>query len=872
VARARTSFRRAVRAHREALGLLDAVRARLGVLEQESDHSAQSVEQQTMLAAQLDRAAAASAPGWLGAPWDVISRDRFPAGVEAVPGDRVVVRIGDGAPLPGVGFGVVIPLIGAGHLVIEPEARDPAVLGLLRALLSRLLAAFQPGALRVLAVDGGALGAPFAPFRALVQAEVMSNPVTEAEGFRQVLDVAEEQVRRVQDGAQPDPDVLLIVAAALPPGCGRTEYARLAALAHAGPAARVHLVLAGYPPENESAWSRQPPLENTTFIARHPSARGAYRLSDPPGAVLSRAGRGLNVPIVLDPEPPSGLLTELCRAIAAQADDDRSLDFDDLIPAELWTESSVTGLSTVIGRAGRSPVRIALDDATPHWLVGGRTGSGKTVFLLDVLYGLAARYSPDELALYLLDFKEGVSFTEFVPTDRDPTWVPHARTVGVESDREYGLAVLRELVKEMGRRATAMKQSGVTNLAQLRAARAALALPRILAVIDEFHVLFQGSDKTAKDSAALLEEIARKGRSYGVHLVLASQAVSGIDALLGKGKSVFGQFGMRVALAGGGTVLAELNSAADNLPRGVALLNDAGGAKTANRTIAFPDADAHSIALLRHRLWTMRTPGSTEPSVFIGYAEQILEKDPDYLRLTSQVRRRSAMVGRLVDIGLSTARVPMDPVPGAHLAVIGTSAVGADVLHAAALSLAEQHDPDDAEFLLAALVPAVDDVVDEVAAHLARDGYAHEVSGVAGYRDWVTRLARPGRPEGRTTYLVVFGADAASSLLQQKAEGANRTGLEEFRTLLRDGPMRNVHVIGWWRGVRRLTEDVGLAGRDDVGNLLALNIRGEELSSVLMQFSVDWTPRPNRGLLLSRSEDTRHLVVPFVRPGRLDQE
>jgi ribosomal protein L29 len=262
--------------------------------------------------------------------------------------------------------------------------------------------------------------------------------------------------------------------------------------------------------------------------------------------------------------------------------------------------------------------------------VGGRTGSGKTVFLLDMLYGLTARYSPDELALYLLDFKEGVSFTEFIPTDRDPTWVPHARAVGVESDREYGLAVLTELVREMSRRAAAMKQAGVTNLAQLRLSRRDIALPRILTVIDEFHVLLQGNDETAKKAVTLLEEVARKGRSYGIHLILASQSISGIEALYTKSQSVFGQFGMRVALAGGGGILDGLNQAADSLPIGQVILNHAAGVESGNRRARFPDADVHSIHMLRHRMWQMRTPGSSAPAMFIGYAEYTVG---DYMAL-----------------------------------------------------------------------------------------------------------------------------------------------------------------------------------------------------------------------------------------------
>ena len=58
---------------------------------------------------------------------------------------------------------------------------------------------------------------------------------------------------------------------------------------------------------------------------------------------------------------------------------------------------------------------MTLADASPHALVGGPSGSGKTNLLLTMIASLAARYSPDELELYLLDFKEGVSFAQFAP-------------------------------------------------------------------------------------------------------------------------------------------------------------------------------------------------------------------------------------------------------------------------------------------------------------------------------------------------------------------------------------------------------------------------------------------------------------------------
>jgi ribosomal protein L29 len=871
VARAKTSFRRAITAHREALGLLAAVRERLERMEAESAHSAESAQQQTALAAQLERLASEAAPAWLGASWGLINEQRFALESGAVAGQPVLIRVADAQPLPGVGFRVVVPFLGVGHLAIDRDARDPAVAGLLRSLITRLLAVFPVGVLRILAVDGGALGAPLAPFRALVPVGVMNEPVTELDEFREVLEEAEEQVRLVQSGALPDPDVIVIVAAALPPGCGRSDYARLAALAHAGPAARVHLLLAGYPPTSGSSWEKLPALELTTNLTADPGARGHFRVSDPARETFGAEDRGLNTPVTLDPAPPPDLVDELCRKVATRAESEGALTFDDLVPAELWLESSVDGLRTNIGRIGRGDADLALDDATPHWLVGGRTGSGKTVFLLDVLYGLAARYSPDELALYLLDFKEGVSFTEFIPTDRDPTWVPHARTVGVESDRQYGLAVLAELVREMGRRASAMKQSGVTNLAQLRAARRDIALPRILTVIDEFHVLFQGNDETAKRAVALLEEVARKGRSYGIHLILASQSLSGIEALYTKGQSVFGQFGMRVALSGGGGVLAVGNDAADALPLGQVLINTMGGVPEGKRRARFPATDAHSLALLRHRLWQQRAPGSAPPAAFVGYAEHAIEADPTYLRLTPDVRRPIALVGRAVEIGLPAVGLTMEPVPGRHLAVLGTSAVGADMLHAAALSLAQQFPAGRAKFWLANLVATSDEVVDETHNALKAAGQESEVMNLAEYRDQIKTIAdslQSTEPVTGPTFIVAFGADAAGGALKQPYPGSKRTPLGDFRAILREGPMRQIYLLAWWRGFRRMTDDLGSAGKDDIAGLVALNIRGNELGPFLGRYGMEWTPRENRALFFDRHEDTSTLIVPFVRPGR----
>ena len=225
---------------------------------------------------------------------------------------------------------------------------------------------------------------------------------------------------------------------------------------------------------------------------------------------------------------------------------------------------------------------------------------------------LAARYSPAELAFYLLDFKEGVSFARFAPGRRDPSWLPHVRLVGlnVNTDREFGLALLRFLGDELRRRADAAKRHEVTNLAELRAEDPDGSWPRIVAVVDEFQVLLAGRDAVAAEAVDLLEDLARRGRSQGIHLILASQDVSGIEALWGR-PALVAQFSLRIALPRARRVLAETNQAAESLPRYHAVVNADSGAPEANRIVRVPAAgDRERWNALQHRLWRRRPRGA----------------------------------------------------------------------------------------------------------------------------------------------------------------------------------------------------------------------------------------------------------------------
>ena len=844
--------------HRQATATADAAGAALG----SRSTTAADPLVQNALCEELRAAAQALTPGWLGAPLDA-QAPTTPLGGAYPP---QFVRLGMAQPLDDSRFPAIVPLLGTGHLTIDADARDARVSGLLRCVLLRLLATAPAGSLLIRAVDGAGGGSVFAPFAQLADAGLMSPPATDRATLRDVLTEAEKWLRpaRAADGVRRGrrDRIMLLVIASLPEMIEGGELNRIAALAQQGPDSGLHLIVAGWPPPPLTAETTQAPLPRTTMV----SVRNPYAvIGDPPGGTFGSTAEAvwLNAPVFLDEDPPAHLIDAVCRELAAHSAAASQVTLADLLPEPnepFWSGDAANGLGTIVGHDGDTPVQLSFNDLTPHWMVGGRSGAGKTAFLINVLYGLGTRYSPDELALYLLDFKEGVSFAEFVPTRRDRTWLPHARAVGVESDREYGLAVLREMDAEMTRRSVAYKRAGVTKFAELRAVASeegrAKPTPRILCVIDEFQVLLAGNDPMASEAVRLLESLARKGRSYGIHLILASQTVLGVEALYAKRDSIFGQFPVRIALPGGGDVLEPTNDSAAGLPLGTAVVNTAGGLggpRGATRghelIVRFPDphADKAGLSDLRHKLWGARDPEALPPRIFAGYARQHLVDDPTYrAALAGRAGRPAALVGRVIDVNLSSAAFPLDASPGRHLAIFGSQAAGAEVLEAAARSVAAFHAPRTARFVICSLVAEGDELAKDLAVEI---GHRQEVvvvnaAGLAGELD----LDRPG-------YKIVFGMDAISP-------GA----LPTLRQVLREGPGHGVHLLSWWRGLRRFSEETGgVAGREDVAGLIFLNLPGQDVTLMLGR-PLDWQPRENRALLHDRHADRTVTIVPFVRP------
>ena len=170
----------------------------------------------------------------------------------------------------------------------------------------------------------------------------------------------------------------------------------------------------------------------------------------------------------------------------------------------------------VLGMSADGVVDIDLVRDGPHGLVAGTTGSGKSELLRTLVASLAVQSGPDHVTMILVDYKGGSTFDACAR-------LPH--TVGVVTDLDDGLAerVLVSLDAEVRRRERLLRAVGVDDLTGYRRA-VDDPLPRLMVVIDEFASLA----KELPGFLGALVSIAQRGRSLGIHLLLATQRPAGV--------------------------------------------------------------------------------------------------------------------------------------------------------------------------------------------------------------------------------------------------------------------------------------------------------------------------------------------------------
>lgn len=848
---------------------------------------------------------AALAPSWSalaeGAPpasaapdWVRVGRVRFrPDGAEEEPSLDLA------APL-----GLTLP--GGGSLVLEHtgEGRERAMRAL-RAATLRVLTTLPPGKVRLTIIDPVGLGQSFAGFMHLADYDdklVNGRIWTEERHIEQRLaDLTEHMEKVIQKylrneyasideynaraGEIAEP-YRFVVIADLPTGFSENSARRLASIISSGQRCGVYtLIVTNIHDSLPKGMDRSDLRRSGLTIRCEASCCSAT------DEVLKRHE------LLLDEPPDEQTLTRIVYRVGAAAVDASRVEvpFTLITPGvgNEWTKDSGSELSVPLGRTGATRLQhLTLGRGTAqHVLIAGKTGSGKSNLLHAIVTSASLWYGPDQVEMYLVDFKKGVEFKIYATGG-----LPHARAIAIESDREFALSVLQRVDAELRRRGERFRDAGVQDLAGFRGARPGEPMPRTLLLIDEFQEFFVQDDGLAQDASLLLDRLVRQGRAFGIHVLLGSQTLAGAYSLA---RSTMGQMAVRIALqcseADSYLILGEDNGAARLLSRpGEAIYNDAGGAIEANspfQIVFLPDRDRDGAVVRVAGVASERgTMGVEPPVVFEGNEPADLSRNGvlrEMLGGLPRVGDRVAWLGDPVAIAPPTAAT-LRRQGGGNLLIVGQREESSRGLFASAMvSLAVQDRPGAKDN--GALLFVLDSTATEDRDHGVLRGVADVIGARARVGDWTQAEAFVGLIAGELSrrqskhvtdappvYLFVFGLhrlrmlrsrDEDFSFSAREDENAPVRVDKQFREIVTEGPGWGVHVIAWCDTLTMLERMMERSTVREFGMRVLFQMSVTD-STTLIDTPAASGLGANRAIYFSEDEGRVEKFRPYGAPGR----
>ncbi len=785
-----------------------------------------------------------------------------------------------------------------GSLIIETDAEGrEAALELARQAMLRLLTALPTGKIRLTVVDPVGLGQNFAAFMHLADHEerlITGRIWTDARHIEERLTDLTEHMERViqkylrnefqsiedynvQAGEIAEPYRFLVLAD-FPTNLSDVAASKLASIVESGARCGVHVIVI-------ADLSRQPP--NT--IALDDLRRASVVIQSTAKGIALR--RPELTPSKVDPPalPSEDRTTHLLNAVGLSATDSTRVHvpFSAVTPSaeNFWSRSAAQTIRIPLGRQGATRLQeLELGAGTmQHALIAGKTGSGKSTLLHVLITNAALWYSPDELELYLVDFKKGVEFRTYARH-----YIPHARVVAIETDREFGLSVLRRLDEELTRRGESFRDLGVQSLPDYRTA-SGKPMPRTLLVIDEFQELFVEDDTVAQESSLLLDRLVRQGRAFGMHVLLGSQTLGGAYSIT---RTTMGQMNVRIALQcdeqDSYHILSEDNAAARLLERpGEAIYNNAAGRVEGNspfQIVWLPSAERDAALNTVDDLSSTRGLEPRETIVFEGN----VPADP---------ARNAALVVA------AAPPSPVDPVRlylGEPTAIAKSTAVelrrqgGANVI-----AIGQRSDAAHAITSMAAVSFAAQQAANPGAQLVMLDGTPPDApDAIQGLAELATSLpvdSRTGRP-----------ADAEGLLLEVAAELKRRQdtessaeppililihALQRFRDLrrsddfsfsmsdddgepahvlfariLEQGPEVGIHVMTWCDSVTNMERTLERRTLHEFDQRIVFQMSVMD-STALIDSPLASRLGPNRAILWNDEESRASTFRPYAAPG-----
>lgn len=842
-------------------------------------------------------------------PWDHARWDEWKPAT-TVP---AITRLGEmSVATPGRVFSslALLPFPGQRSLLFEAVGSvKPRTVQAIQALLLRLLAAMPPGKLRFTFIDPVGLGQNVAPFMHLHDHDetlVTSKAWTEPQHIEQRLADLTEHMENViqkylrnqfatiadynaQAGEIAEPYRVLVVLD-FPVNFRDNAARRLVSIAQNGPRCGVYtVVLADTSKPAPHGFNLDDLKQNATVIAWH-GERFVWRDEDFQDSRLE-----------LDSPPNAKRFERILNVVGdeAKAANRVEVPFERVAPPvdQWWTGDSCSGLRVPLGPSGARKVQyLELGTGTAqHALVVGKTGSGKSTLLHTLIANLALTYSPNEVALYLVDFKKGVEFKTYAERQ-----LPHARVIAIESEREFGLSVLQGLDDELKRRGDRFRAAGVDGLADYRE-KSGQGLPRILLLVDEFQEFFTEDDTIASQAGQILDRLVRQGRAFGIHVLLGSQTLAGAYSLA---RSTIDQMAVRIALqcseADSRLILADDNPAARLLSRpGEALYNAANGLVEGNNRfqVAWLPDDQRDRYLERIAALARdkeRGAGAVEsPVVFEGNAPAVLEP-----------RQRHPLHDLLMAPVITPARVTRTWL-GEPLAIRDAVTAGFRRQSGSNLLLVGQHDEAALGLLTIALVSLAAQLshgnngagagspfslldfgmVDAPSARVLPDlaeqlpvgvrlGRRRELPSIIGdLAEEVQRRLDADETTVPLRYLLLYGLHRARDLRQEESYGFSAFGSEpappspaqQFTTILREGPEVGIHTIVWCDTLTNLNRSLDRRALREFALRVAFQMSAED-STTLIDTPVASKLGPYRAIFANEDEGRLEKFRPYALP------
>lgn len=251
------------------------------------------------------------------------------------------------------------------------------------------------------------------------------------------------------------------------------------------------------------------------------------------------------------------------RRIVAERREPRPVSLDALLRRDAVWLGEEAGRFVLGEKIGGGVLHGDLGDPSScHLLVGGQSGSGKSVLLRALTASLVQLHPPSAIQLSIVDPKR-VTFGG----QRAALAAHLARPLCF--DAEGALGILAELVDEMEERYRLLEQAGVDSLSELPAEA---RLPRQVLIVDEFADLL-ASSSLARELEHHLKRLGSKSRAAGIHLILATQRPDAKTMSMALRANLPGRVALRVADRHNAQIILDQPGAEDLLGKGDLLAN-----------------------------------------------------------------------------------------------------------------------------------------------------------------------------------------------------------------------------------------------------------------------------------------------------------